>query len=166
MDTLSHGLWGGVLFGQKNKKAFWWAFIFGLIPDIFSFGFWFIPVIFGKWSRLDFTAGPPDPNLIPIYIDYLYNITHSLVIFAIVFFLVWLILKKPIIPMLAWLFHVFLDIFTHSADFFPTPFLWPFSDYYFNGWSWGNSWVFIANLVLLVILYLWFLINKIRKNKT
>lgn len=164
MDTLSHGLWGGLFFGRKNKKAFWWAFIFGFIPDLFSFGLYFIPVIFGKWNRLDFTAGPPEVSTIPSYVNSMYNITHSLVVFSLVFLLVWLIYKKPIIPMLAWLLHILLDVFTHSADFFPTPIFWPISSYHFDGWSWGNLWIFIPNVILLILAYSWFLFNKIKKT--
>jgi hypothetical protein len=163
MDTFSHGLWGGVLFGRKNKKDYWLAVIFGLIPDLFSFGIFFALTILSGGVNRDF-AGPPDPSLIPSYVNSLYNITHSLIVFAIIFLLVWLIIKKPMIPMLAWLFHICLDIFTHSVDFFPTPIFWPISSYHFDGWPWSNWWIFLPNVFLLIVFYTWFIFNKFKKK--
>lgn len=38
MDIISHGLWGGIAFGRKNKKDFWQSFAFGVMPDLLAFG--------------------------------------------------------------------------------------------------------------------------------
>jgi len=43
MDTLSHALYGKGLFGYKKYR--WYSFFFGIIPDIFSFGIYFIYLI-------------------------------------------------------------------------------------------------------------------------
>ena len=40
MDTLSHALYGKGLFGYKKYR--WFSFLFGAIPDLFSFGIYFI----------------------------------------------------------------------------------------------------------------------------
>lgn len=162
MDILSHGLYGGVLVGRKSRKSFWLAFIFGLAPDLFSFGIFTASVWLGLTSGPDW-KGPPDTSLIPHYVYALYNVTHSLVIFAAAFIIVWLLRKKPLWEMFAWFFHVLLDIFTHSFRFFPTPFLWPVSDYRFDGWSWGTPEIFIPNLLVLFSLYGYWLYK--RKNK-
>lgn len=161
MDTLSHGLWGGVAFGRKNKKSFWLAFSIGIAPDIFSFGVLFLSFLFSR--ETNFRSGPPDPSLIPVYIDQLYNFTHSLVIFALVFFICWIIFQRPIMEILAWGIHIILDMFTHSFDFFPTPFLWPVSDFKINGNSWSEPWIFIPNVISLLIFYYWFFISKRKK---
>ena len=149
MDIISHGLWGGLSSGQKNKKMFWTAFAIGVSPDLFSFGLLFAGRILGLVSGPDWSAGPPDPASIPQFVDSFYNVTHSLVIFALVFGLVWFIRKKPFIPLFAWAAHIVLDIFTHSVDFYPTPFLWPVSDFVIDGISWGQPIIFFPNLVLL-----------------
>ena len=40
---------------------------------------------------------------------------------------------------IAWPFHIILDFFTHSIEYFPTPILWPISDYKFDGIPWSNK---------------------------
>lgn len=161
MDILSHGLYGGVLVGRKSRRSFWTAFFFGIAPDLFSFG------IFTASVWLGFASGPdwghrPDPSLIPAYVHSLYDVTHSLVIFAIAFFAVWALRKKPMYEMLGWCFHILLDIFTHSEAFFPTPFLWPLSDFHVDGHSWGTPEIFIPNVLVLIALYGWWYAQKKR----
>jgi membrane-bound metal-dependent hydrolase YbcI (DUF457 family) len=58
--------------------------------------------------------------------------------------------------MLAWPLHILVDIPTHSSQFFPTPFLWPVSDFYINGVSWGQPIIFIPNAILIVCLYVYY----------
>jgi hypothetical protein len=38
MDILSHGLYGGVAFGRESRKKYLIAFLFGVGPDLLSFG--------------------------------------------------------------------------------------------------------------------------------
>ncbi|MEK7513106.1 MAG: hypothetical protein AAB601_02805 [Patescibacteria group bacterium] len=166
MDIASHGLWGGIAFGRTSKKSWWTAFAFGIGPDLFSFGILFVANLLGLsfvpsppaggWS-----AGPPDPGLIPSYIHVLYNLTHSFVTFAIIFALVWLILKRPLMEMGAWAFHIVLDIGTHDIKFFPTPYLWPLPYPEVDGVSWGNPLIWYSNLTLLALAYIvWFLSRR------
>jgi len=162
MDFLSHGLWGGIVFGRKNKRTFWWAFFIGLAPDLFSFGPFFLVSFLGLTGRSPFSGGPPDPALIPSYVHQLYNPTHSLIVFGATFLVLWAILKKPFWPLLAWGLHIVFDIFTHSFEFFPTSFLWPISDFKIDAWSWGNPWIYLPNVFLLALLYLWFFVIKRR----
>ncbi|EKE16441.1 MAG: hypothetical protein ACD_11C00017G0031 [uncultured bacterium] len=164
MDIISHGLWGGVTFGRKNKRNFFLAFLFGILPDMFSFGILWIANILGLSQRPDWSQGTPAESLIPDYVHYLYNATHSLVVFLAVFALMWLIFKKPFWLMGAWGLHILIDIPSHSLAFFATPFLWPLSNYRFDGISWGNPTIFFPNLILLASAYLfWFIYRK--KNK-
>jgi hypothetical protein len=160
MDIISHGLYGGIAFGRKTKISYWKAFFFGVMPDLFSFGILFALSILSLSSGPDFHSGPPDPASIPSYVHHLYNITHSLVTVVVVFCLMWFIQGKPVIELLAWPLHILVDIPTHSSTFFPTPFLWPLSDFHVDGISWGNPYIFIPNVVFLAILYLWFYFSK------
>ena len=148
MDILSHGLWGGVIWGRKNKRSFWLSFFFGITPDFFSFGIFFIVRMFSFGG-----FGRPEEVNIPSFVHHLYNITHSFVIFALVFAIVWLILKRPVWEMSAWAFHIFLDIFTHSTDFFPTPYAWPFHHQFINSISWGTPSIFFTNIFFLTLIY-------------
>src|SRR3989344_3824981 len=109
MDILSHGLYGGVAFGRKNKKSFWTAFTFGVLPDLLAFGPFFVSIFLGfrNWPGFNDTE-PPNPELIPSYVSNIYNVTHSLVIFLAVFLIVWIILRRPFWEMSAWVLHILL----------------------------------------------------------
>jgi hypothetical protein len=165
MDTLSHGLYGGIAFGRKSKVSYWKAFFFGIMPDIFSFGIFTASTVLGLVSGPDWNAGPPDPSSVPQYVHSLYDVTHSLVVVAVVFGIVWWVRKKPMMELLAWPLHILVDMPTHSSAFFPTPFLWPVSDFTINGISWGTPWIFIPNVILIVVLYLvWYVRTRRRKQ--
>lgn len=165
MDIVSHGLWGGTSFGRKSKKNFWTAFFWAVFPDLFSFGIFTISTLSGFEKGPDWKSGPPDPSLIPPYVHTLYDFTHSLIPFAIIFFTVWFIRKKPYYLMLGWPLHIIFDIGTHGTEFFPTPFLWPFSSYRFDGVSWSSPEIFFPNLFFLGFLYVgWLLVHRYKKN--
>lgn len=154
MDFVSHGLWGGIALGRSSRRSFRLAFLFGIAPDLCSFG---IVVVGGLIAHgAEFTRGighPPDPSQIPAYVHHLYDVTHSLVVFALAFGLVWLVRKRPLWEMGAWGLHVLLDIFTHTTAFFPTPFLWPLADVRVDGRAWSEPDIFFPNVTLLVVLY-------------
>ncbi len=155
MDILSHGLWGGIIWGRKNKKSFWKSFFFGIGPDFLSFGVFFIMRIIQTVSNgsLNLRPGAPAIAEIPQYVHTLYNITHSFLIFALAFAIVWFFVKKPIWEMLAWPFHIFLDLFTHSAEFFPTPYIWPLRYTPIDGIPWSTPIIFFTNVFFLVVIY-------------
>ncbi len=165
MDILSHGLWGGIAFGRKSKILYWLAFGFGVFPDLLSFGIYTMADILGIVSGPEWGNGLPDPRIIPDFVYTLYHFTHSLVIFAVLFVLVWFLLKKLFLPMFAWCLHILVDIPTHSAEFFPTPFLWPVSDFTVSGISWGQPIIFYPNIILLVVCYLVWWVYRKKKNK-
>lgn len=166
MDIVSHGLWGGLAFGKQNRQKYWLAFICGVLPDILSFGIFTIAQVIGLEARIDWADKPTNAD-IPSYVHILYNYTHSLIIFIAVFLLVWLIIKRPFIPLLAWGFHIALDIFTHSDAFFPTPFLWPLSDFKVDGISWSHPLIFFPNWILIIIGYTaWYIYKKKQQKKT
>ncbi|MBI2474350.1 MAG: hypothetical protein HYV68_01495 [Candidatus Taylorbacteria bacterium] len=165
MDFISHALWGGIAAGRKDKRSYWQAFFFGMAPDVLSFGVFFVMVALGFAQRPDWRIEPPQDDIIPRIIFTLYDVTHSFIIFGALFFLLWLIFRRPIWTFMAWGVHIVMDIFSHSEAFFPTPFLWPVSDYYFSGIPWSRPIIFIPNVVLLASLYLWFYISKRRNLK-
>ena len=140
--------------------------MFGVAPDFFSFGILWLMTLLGRGVEGKLIQSHPIEADIPSYTHYFYNITHSLVIFAAVFLLVWLIRRKAYLPMTAWGLHILFDIPTHSTSFFGTPFLWPLSGYEVDGYSWGHPSVFFGNWIALVILYaVWFLYKKHTKIK-
>ncbi len=150
MDTLSHALWGKGLFGYRKYR--WYSFLFGALPDLFSFGIYFIHSIFFSSSPV---MGRPTRSEIPEWVYSLYDISHSMVIASIIIFIVYKINKEFAFPMLAWPAHIILDFFTHSIEFFPTPILWPISDYQFDGIPWSNPIIFFTNVLLIFLLFIY-----------
>ncbi|MEK7115730.1 MAG: hypothetical protein AAB471_02110 [Patescibacteria group bacterium] len=156
MDIISHGLWGSISFGRKNRRSFWVAFLFGILPDLLAFAPFTIAMVLGLSNHEWQFGEPPNPAGFPAYIYRVYNVSHSLVIFAFVFVALWIVFRRPIWEFSAWGLHIVFDIPTHSTAFFPTPFFWPVSNLEVSGISWGDPIVFIPNILLLATLYAWY----------
>jgi hypothetical protein len=102
MDIVSHGLWGGIAFGRKDRFSYWFAFLIGLAPDLLSFGILWIAATLGLSPKPDFSHGTPPASTIPAYVHHLYDVTHSLVVFLAVFVALWWFWKRPIWELGAW----------------------------------------------------------------
>lgn len=150
MDTLSHGLWGGAVFGARSRRLFWAAFACGVAPDLISFGPPTVQWALAGFPRIYRPGEPPDLSKIPTYVHSLYNVTHSLLVWGLLFAILWLVLRRPPWPFGAWGLHVLADIPTHTTRFFPTPFLWPFDTPYLDGFRWATPWFLIPNYLLLI----------------
>jgi hypothetical protein len=160
MDIFAHGLWAAAAASGARKKfrrrlRVGWAALWGVFPDLFAFT---VPVTLMLWHWLTGEAGmPAGPRGMPGFAlaRQLYHFSHSLVVFAAVFGLVWVVLRQPVLEMLGWPLHILIDIPTHTMRFFPTPFLWPLSSYRASGISWGNPWFMACNYSALVIVYVY-----------
>lgn len=147
MDTFSHALYGKGFFGYRKYR--WASFLFGVIPDLSSFGIYFIVRLFSVGLQL----GKPAIEEIPLWVIELYNISHSIITAFILIFITYLINKDLAWPMLAWPVHIIVDLLTHSIEFFPTPIFWPLSDFKFDGVPWSNIYVFITNIILIFLIF-------------
>lgn len=170
MDIFSHAFWtyaAAKTANYKIKKPLnaGLAAFYGIFPDLFSFSVPFIwailSIISGNSTPSGLFPKPPhdqpfDNNANPIFLftHTLYNFSHSIPIFLIIFAFVWFWRKKPIWEISGWLFHILIDIPTHSYEFFPTPFLWPISKWEFDGFSWSTTWFIILNYSAIVIVFL------------
>ena len=150
MDIFAHGLWTFAVF--HKKKYVWLAVLFGVLPDLLSFGILFVSNLLRK--GLSFPRGPPPVETLPKWLFSAYNMTHSLFVFGLVFLLIFLITKQWFWPLTAWAIHILIDIPTHSTRFFPTPFLWPVSDFRFNGISWATPWFMLINYGALLVVFI------------
>jgi len=166
MDIISHGLYGWVVFGNKNKKQFRLSAAFGILPDFLAFGLPFAVAIFGIifYGNPIAFGKPGMPHTEPSYVHSIYNVTHSLITRAVVFGALRLIMKKPVTASFARLLHILIDIPTHSLAFFATPFLRPISNYRFNGIARSSKVIFIPNVIVLIVLYSIYLYKKYRKR--
>jgi len=151
MDTVSHALWGKGLFGYRRYQKY--AILFGSLPDLMSFGVYFFYSIVA--NPTNYKMGKPALNEIPNWVFSLYDISHSIIIAFIFIAIVSLLNRDLCFPMFAWPFHILLDFFTHSTEYFPTPIFWPISNYRFDGIPWSTPAVWYTNLILIVLLFVY-----------
>ena len=154
MDVIAHGLWGGAGFYCGGRKKFFAGVLLGMMPDLLSFGVFH--VMHPGWITMRLAgeiSGPPALTILPPYVFHAYNLTHSLVVWAATFLLLWLAAKKPPWLLGAWLLHIVCDIPTHTERYFPTPFLWPFPTPFVDGIPWSTPWLMLANYATMIIVY-------------
>lgn len=137
----------------------------GLAPDLLSFGILYGAVAVGAADAPDFSHGTPPESTIPQYVHHLYDVTHSFVVFLLVFLLVWHLRGRPLTELGAWGLHILVDVPTHSFAFFPTPVLWPLSNWKFDGSQWMTPAILVTNYIFLVIGYVWFAVYVARATK-
>lgn len=144
MDTVSHGLWPYLIFYRNQKRM--WALVIGMLPDIIAF----VPHFFVEhfWGK-------------QVIFDTLYRITHSLVIFVVVFFLIALVIRSLPWVAGAWGIHIVIDIFTHPQAYYPTPFLFPFDSPFWFALDYRLPWFYAINYTMLSGTFLiLFAVNK------
>lgn len=177
MDVLAHMLWTnyGARIGnkklEKEKKPLIklaWATFWGVFPDLFAFTIPFCIAIFNLIFKGQSLASLKDHHGLASGFDiasFLYQFSHSIVIWAVVFSVVWFLCKRPRLALLGWALHILIDIPSHAATFYPTPFLFPISDFRFtHGVPWSNMWYMIINYSLLLIASLYFFRGKKRAD--
>lgn len=160
MDLIAHALWAGAAgSGKKNLAGrripvgwvVWWT----MFPDLLAFG---PPVTAALWLRLAGDArdaGAYGGRLPWVHFGLpLYQLGHSLVVFAVVYAVVSVVARRPVLGLLGWLLHILIDIPTHSHSYYATRFLWPLSDYRFDGISWRTPWFLACTYGALAIVYL------------
>lgn len=190
MDIIAHGLWTAAAAKALNRRRasrvanqeprikwslnVWLATFWGIFPDLFAFTIPFAwiasGILFGNLHLSDIPRPhqiePPTAGTFWVIhlAKQLYNISHSGLVFATAFLLVWLVGRFVLPPsfrlqrapweMGGWLLHVLIDIPTHSYQFYPTPIFWPISSWKFvYGFSWSVPWFMILNYSALAIVY-------------
>ncbi len=203
MDIIAHGLWTAAAYKRTNNLlekrgektlSIPWAAFWGVFPDLFAFTLPWVFILFGIVTGSINPANipgpssqePPTARAFPSYIfrlaSTLYNFSHSLVIFGIIFALVyagrrWIQSKSGALlhtqrggpipwEMGGWLLHILIDIPTHSYAFFPTPVFWPLSQWKFtHGIAWSTRWFMVTNYSLLCVVYIYLYAKHRRMHK-
>ncbi len=166
MDIFAHGAWAGaasIAAGRTLRRRIPvpWAMLWGVFPDLAAFTPVFVLVAWLRWIKgLDvsgrfFIFGSTARETLPVFLrpNELYHYSHSLIFFSLVFGSVWLVRRRPALPMLAWPLHILMDIPTHRAGMYGTPFLWPLSSYLFDGISWAQPWFMVLNWSAIAAAY-------------
>lgn len=150
MDTLAHGLWTYILGRKTQPRSNWhWLVFFGIFPDLVWLPFTALSVVTS--GQIVFFQGP-------------YNISHSVVIWALVSALLMFRWRRAFYFTWPWALHILIDIPGHLD--MHTPIFWPISSFKISGaWDWLTPWWLLANYLVLAGVFprLWWSKRKRRE---
>ena len=169
MDILTHALWAGASATLARRylpitpAVVVSTVVLALLPDVFHLlpiiGWWvFADGSFNAvWAYAIAVPGqlPVLPEMVEIWSHHLHCIAHSAIVAGVVTSLVWTVRRALWIPLLGWWSHILIDIFTHSADYFPSPVLYPITERGFDGLAWNTPWFMVVNYTVLAVTGLW-----------
>jgi LexA-binding, inner membrane-associated putative hydrolase len=154
LDIIAHGISTAAAVVAVRRKSHQpirlpWALFFGVFPDLVPFT---IPACLRIWWRLTGASQTLLPTANGPYFGWVwdvYNCTHSLLVFAVFFSVLWLVMRRAIVATLGWLLHILLDSFTHRG-MFAIQFLWPASSVHLDGIPWETRWFLTATYGVLI----------------
>lgn len=171
MDILAHGLWVGIGAAWMHRhrcldrRTTVWTLCLAVVPDLAQLLPLFYLALFSPegWSALLAYANalpgyvPAMSQIVTELTHHLHCVMHSALVAGVVTAISWVWLGRPWIPLLGWWSHIVIDVFTHSADFFPSPVFYPVTYRGFDGLAWNTPWFMVANYlaVLIVGLVAW-----------
>jgi LexA-binding, inner membrane-associated putative hydrolase len=177
MDILAHALWAGVgttLASRRipiSRPAAVAIVGLAVLPDIIHLLPLLTWVIAGDGTMAILQAyvlagpgqEPPLPPMVALLSHHLHCIMHSAVVAGLATLLLWLPQHRFWIPLAGWWSHIVIDIFTHSADFYPVPVLYPFTERGFDGLAWNEPWFLMLNYTALALCILGLLRTRRRQ---
>jgi len=169
MDIISHALIGKIFcfFDKKAENRNFWVILFSIIPDFVLIPFYF--VLGYQNNRFLWIAKNQDwagASLTHPILTNIYNVTHSIFFALLIILPIVLFFKMPKSAFFVYLFHIIIDIFTHTGEW-TIKIFYPFNfdiDGFSDAWAWPIYLMVVSWLILLsIILYL----NKFfKKNYT
>ena len=174
MDIVAHTLWaaaGAVVIHRRRPMSRGTAMIavaLAAVPDVIHLlplaGWWLFDD--GSFAALRAYAvavpgqEPVLPQLVGLLSHHLHCVMHSALVAGAVTGLLWLWLGRFWLPLWGWWSHVLIDVFTHSADFYPSPVFYPVTYWGFDGVAWNTPWFMVTNyfaiaLAAVVVFHRW-----------
>jgi len=178
MDVVAHGLWAAVMCRWRGRRqpiarsTTTWTIGLAIAPDLLQL----TPIVTAAlitsqgWSAMQtyFHALPSYQPILPpqveLFVHHLHCTMHSALVAAVVALLSWMFLRRLWLPLLGWWMHIVIDVFTHSANFYPSPVLYPATQQGFDGWAWNDPWQLALNYGLIAIF--WFITRSETKPVT
>jgi hypothetical protein len=165
MDILAHGLWAGigVAWARRQwpvpRKAAAATVGLAVAPDLVQLTPLLVAALFGGEGVRLLSAyamalpgfEPAMPPLVAAWVNHLHCIMHSAIVAAAVTAIVWAWRKALWLPLLGWWSHIVIDVFSHSADFYPVPVLYPFTQRGFDGIAWNTPAFMITNYAAIAL---------------
>jgi len=169
VDILAHSLWAGLGVMALRRRlpvaatAAAATVALAALPDVLHL----LPLLGwaawggGAWSAvLAYALATPgqEPALPPLVQSLSHHghcLMHSAVVAAAVTALLWVLRRGFWLPLLGWWSHIVIDVFTHSAAFYPVPVLYPFSEWAFDGMAWNQPWMLALNYAAIAVAAGW-----------
>jgi hypothetical protein len=176
MDIVAHTLWaaaGAVVIHRRrplSRGTVVVTLVLAALPDVIHLlplaGWW----LFGDGSLAALRAyavavpgqEPVLPPLVALLSHHLHCVMHSAPIAGLVTLVLWALRRTLWIPLLGWWSHIVIDVFTHSADYYPVPVLYPFTQRGFDGIAWITPWFMVLNYSALAAVGIWLLKSRKR----
>ena len=169
MDIIAHTLWAaaGATALQRRQTLSRGTLIATLalaaLPDVLHLlpiaGWWlFANGSFAALSGYAVALPGQEPALPPgvqFWSHHLHCVMHGAPVAALVTAVLWAARRAFWIPLLGWWSHIVIDVFSHSADYYPVPVLYPFTERGFDGIAWNTPWFMVLNYALLTAAGLW-----------
>lgn len=169
MDLLAHVLWAGVAAETlRRRRGLGTAPAAALVamstlPDLVQglpVAAWSIASGEGLRLLRDFATATPGtepalPEMVHTVSHHLHCTGHSAVIAAGVTALALALKWRHAWVLAGWWLHIVIDVFTHSADFYPVPVLYPFTQRGFDGLPWNTPGFQLLNYGALGLAGLW-----------
>jgi LexA-binding, inner membrane-associated putative hydrolase len=112
------------------------------------------------WAYANALPGlhPVLPPRVEWLAHHLHCTMHSALVAAAVTAVIVALTRSFWLPLLGWWSHIVIDVFTHSADFYPSPVLYPLTQRGFDGLAWNTPAFMAANYTALAAAatWLWF----------
>lgn len=172
MDILAHSLWAGMgTYAMSTQpeikgKLVFVAAIMAAIPDVVHV----IPVLISTiihgapMQLFAYIMASPDsepqlPDWVNLASHHLHCIFHSgiVALFLTAFYQLYGHVIRTALA--AWWSHILIDVFTHSADFYPSPVLYPITYQGFDGLAWNTPVFMTVNYLALAMFFIW-LVNR------
>lgn len=176
MDIVAHTLWaaaGATLIHRRrslSRNTVLASLVLAALPDVIHLlpiaAWWLFAD--GSFAALRSYAmaypgeGPVLPPLVGLSSHHLHCVMHSAPIAGLVTLALWSVRRTLWIPLLGWWSHIVIDVFTHSADYYAVPVLYPFTQRGFDGVAWITPWFMALNYAALAAVGIWLLMSRKR----
>jgi hypothetical protein len=179
MDIVAHALWAGVgvaLARRKmpiDRRTAGLTVALAVLPDVLQL----LPLLawilstngaletLSAYSLASPGTEPALPPVVALVTHHLHCIAHSAIVAATATAACWLWLRRFWLPLAGWWLHIVIDVFTHSADFYPSPVLYPLTMWGFDGVAWNAPWFLAANYAALVAAGAWLFATRRRAER-
>ena len=100
------------------------------------------------------------PPTVQLLSHHLHCAMHSVLLAGAVTLVCYALTRSLWVPLLGWWLHIVIDVFTHSADYYPVAVLYPIAQGGFDGIAWNTPWFMALNYIVLGVVGLWLILKS------